>query len=157
MRRSDREVTDPQRIREMFSQCPCCRLGLQDGRTVYVVPLHVGYVQRAGRHVLYFHGAKEGRKLELIRQNGYAGFEMDTGGTIRGEGEMACQYTSAFCSLIGDGPVTVVEDPAEKELGLTAVMRQCTGREQWTFAPAALEAVCVFRLDVEHVSCKEHL
>ena len=53
--------------------------------------------------------------------------------------------------------MTVVEDPAEKELGLAAVMRQCTGQESWSFPRAALEAVCVFRLDVETVSCKEHL
>ena len=155
MRRKDREVTDTQKIREIFSQCTCCRLGFQDGEKVYVVPLHVGYVQREGRHVLYFHGAKEGRKLELIRKNGYAGFEMDTGYQLR-PGSAACEYTAAFQSLIGDGAVTVVEDPAEKELGLTAIMRQSTGQESWIFPKAALDAVCVFRLDVETVSCKEH-
>ena len=156
MRRADREITDPEKISEIMVRCHVCRLGLRDGERVYVVPLNFGLLEREGRKFLYFHGAKEGRKADLIRQTGYACFEMDTGYRLQG-GEQACDYTAAFQSIIGEGTIAAVEDPAEKERGLNAVMRQSTGKDQWTYGPAMLEAVGVFRLEVEHLACKEHL
>ena len=156
MRRKDREITDPEKISEIMARCHVCRLGLRDGERVYVVPLNFGLLEREGRKFLYFHGAKEGRKADLIRSTGYACFEMDTGYRLQG-GEQACDYTAAFQSIIGEGTIAAVEDPAEKELGLNAVMNQCTGQNQWTYGPAMLEAVGVFRLEVECLTCKEHL
>ena len=114
MRRKDRAVTDPAKINEIMSRCHVCRLGLRDGERVYVVPLNFGLVERDGKQFLYFHGAGEGRKADLIRSTGYACFEMDTGYRLRG-GEQACDYTATFQSVIGEGTIAVVEDPAEKE------------------------------------------
>ena len=156
MRRKDREITDPAKIGQILRRCQVCRLGLRDGERVYVVPVNFGLVERGGKRILYFHGAKEGRKADLIRQNGYACFEMDTGYRLQG-GEQACDYTAAFQSVIGEGAAAEVEDPAEKELGLNAVMNQITGKDRWTYGPAMLEAVGVFRLEVETLTCKEHL
>ena len=59
MRRKDREVTDSQKIREIILSCRCCRLGFYDNGQVYIVPLDFGYYENNGRHVFYFHGAKE--------------------------------------------------------------------------------------------------
>ena len=95
-------------------------------------------------------------KMDLIRQTGYAAFEMDAGYRLQG-GEQACDYTAAFRSVIGEGSVREITDPEEKKAGLTAILRQSTGRDQWTYGPAMLAAVCVCRLDVETLACKEHL
>ena len=89
MRRQDRAVTDPEKIRAVIDACEVCRLGFQDGRGVYVVPVNFGHVMEDGRHVFYFHGAAEGRKVDLVRQNGWAGIELDTGYRLQGA-EMAC-------------------------------------------------------------------
>ena len=156
MRRKDRAVTDPAKIRTVLAECQVCRLGLRDGDRVYVVPLNFGLAEREGKQFLYFHGAKEGRKADLIRSTGYACFELDTGYRLQG-GEQACDYTAAFRSIIGEGTVAEVTDPAEKETGLSAVMRQCTGQDRWTYDPAMLDAVGIFRLEVESLTCKEHL
>lgn len=156
MRRKDRAITDPAKIRAVLAECQVCRLGLRDGERVYVVPLNFGLAEREGKQFLYFHGAKEGRKADLIRQGGYACFEMDTGYRLQ-SGEQACDYTAAFRSIIGEGTVAEVTDPSEKETGLNAVMRQCTGLDRWTYGPAMLDAVGIFRLEVESLTCKEHL
>ncbi|MFR6041635.1 MAG: pyridoxamine 5'-phosphate oxidase family protein, partial [Dysosmobacter welbionis] len=84
MRRKDRAVTDPAKIRAVLAECQVCRLGLRDGDRVYVVPLNFGLAEREGKQFLYFHGAKEGRKADLIRQGGCACFEMDTGYRLQG-------------------------------------------------------------------------
>ena len=156
MRRQDRAVTAPEKIRAVINACEVCRLGLQDGRGVYVVPVNVGHTVEGGRHVFYFHGAAEGRKVDLVRRNGWAGFELDTGYRLQGA-EAACGYTAAFQSVIGEGPIRVVETAEEKRRGLAAIMRQATCCGDWTFPDAAVDAVCVLRLDAEELSCKEHL
>ena len=156
MRRQDRAVTDPEKIQAVIDACKVCRLGFQDGRGVYVVPVNFGHVMEDGRHVFYFHGAAEGRKVDLVRQNGWAGIELDTGYRLQGA-EKACGYTAAFRSVIGEGPIRVVEDPSEKCRGLTAIMRQATGQADWEFPDAAVDTVCVCKLTAEALSCKEHL
>ena len=128
MRRQDRAVTAPEKIRAVIDACEVCRLGLQDGRGVYVVPVNFGW----------------------------AGFELDTGYRLQGA-EAACGYTAAFQSVIGEGPIRVVETAEEKRRGLAAIMRQATCCGDWTFPDAAVDAVCVLRLDAEELSCKEHL
>ena len=115
MRRQDRAVTDPEKIRAVIDACEVCRLGFQDGRGVYVVPVNFG------------HAVED------------------------------CGYTAAFRSVIGEGPIRVVEDPSEKRRGLAAIMRQSTGKADWTFPAGAVDAVCVLRLEAEELSCKEHL
>ena len=156
MRRQDRAVTDPEKIQAVIDDCQVCRLGFCDGGKPYVVPVNFGHAVEDGRHVFYFHGAAEGRKVDLVRRNGRAGIELDTGYRLQGA-EAACGYTAAFRSVIGEGPIRVVEDPSEKRRGLTAIMRQSTGRADWTFPDAAVDAVCVLRLEAEALSCKEHL
>ena len=60
---------------------------------------------------------REGRKVDLVRRNGWAGFELDTGYRLQGA-EAACGYTAAFQSVIGEGPIRVVETAEEKRRGL---------------------------------------
>lgn len=155
MRRTDREVTDSVKIREIITRCDCCRLGFSDSGRAYIVPLDFGLAEKDGRLAFYFHGAQEGRKLDLIRENGWASFEMDTGHEWV-LGETAQQNTSRFQCVMGGGPVTLLEDEAEKRAGLLAILAHTTGRDQWDIPPEALAKTAVFRLDVEELSCKVH-
>ena len=86
MRRKDREVTDPGRIADVISRCACCRIGFCDGGEVYIVPLNFGYEIKDNACTFYFHGAKEGRKIDLIHKNPKVGFEMDTGHAVYADG-----------------------------------------------------------------------
>lgn len=156
MRRNDREITGQAAIDSIIRDCYCCRLGFCDRGRAYIVPLSFGFVREAGRRVFYFHGAKKGRKLDLIRETGYAGFELDTHYKLN-ESDRACGYSARFRSVIGGGRVSIVETPEEKWAGLEAIMLQNTGRSRWEFSPEMLDAVCVFKLEVEELSCKEHL
>ena len=149
MRRQDRAVTAPEKVRAVIDACEVCRLGLQDGRGVYVVPVNFGHTVEGGRHVFYFHGAAEGRKVDLVRRNGWAGFELDTGYRLQGA-EAACGYTAAFQSVIGEGPIRVVETAEERRRGLAAIMRQATCCGDWTFPAgcggALLQGAPIIRL-----------
>ena len=155
MRRQERETKDREAIARIITSCACMRLGFQDNGQVYIVPLNFGYVPSQGRDTFYFHGAKEGRKMDLIRKNPCVGFEMDTNVSLK-EWKAACGHSTYFQSIIGTGVVSMVEDPEEKRRGLLAIMKQNTGRSGWDLPDAAVDEVCVFKLAVEQLSCKEH-
>lgn len=156
MRRKDREITDPDKIEQIIAGSHCCRLGFSDGGDVYIVPLSFGYVRGGDGYTFYFHGADEGRKIDLIKKNPKVGFELDTNYELH-PSETASSCTAAFQSVIGTGTVSFVTDPQEKREGLLQIMRKYTGREDWIFPEKMFEKVCVFRLVTEKLSCKEHL
>ena len=79
MRRKDREVTELEAVMEIIRQCDVLRLGLADGDYPYIVPMNFGWEEKEGRLYFYLHGAAEGRKAELLRQNGACFFQMDCG------------------------------------------------------------------------------
>ena len=77
MRRSDREITDEQELLQVISECDVCRLALNDEEVPYILPLNFGEEVSGGRLYLYFHGAAEGRKYDLISRDPQTAFEMD--------------------------------------------------------------------------------
>lgn len=158
MRRKDREVTDPTRIADIINRCTCIRIGFQDDGEVYIVPLNFGYAVKDEAYVFYFHGAKEGRKMDLTRKSPRVGFEMDTDLAVYAlnDSDIACSYTARFQSIIGNGTVSMVSDIEEKKLGLSLLMEHNTGKKEWNFDEKMVDAAAVFKLEVTKMSCKEH-
>ena len=155
MRRKDREVTDSMKIADIISRCTCCRIGFYDNGEVYIVPLNFGYKAKNDTYIFYFHGAKEGRKIDLIRKNPKVGFEMDTNYALN-DADIACDYSARFQSIIGNGIVSMVSEIEEKKLGLSLLMEHNTGKREWDFDEKMVNAVTVFKLVVTKMSCKEH-
>ena len=155
MRRKDREVTDFAKIENIISRCTCCRIGFQDDGEVYIVPLNFGYETKDDTYTFYFHGAKEGRKIDIMQKNPVVGFEMDTDYALK-EADTACGYSARFQSIIGTGIVSIVSESDEKKLGLSLLMEHNAGKKNWTFDEKMMNAVAVFKLEVTKMSCKEH-
>ena len=86
MRRSDREITDEQELLQVISECDVCRLALNDEEVPYILPLNFGEEVSDGRLYLYFHGAAEGRKYDLISRDPQTAFEMDCSHRILHDG-----------------------------------------------------------------------
>lgn len=153
MRNAKRQVTDDKQIDEIILSCDCCRLGLIEDGEVYIVPLNFGYENDGGKRVFYFHGAKEGRKIDLIGSGAKAGFELDTKHELK-EADSACDYAFAYQSVIGKGKVSLLQDKQEKIAGLKSIMKHHSGRDNWEFKDAVVEATAVIKLEVEELSCK---
>ena len=156
MRRKDREVTEEKRIDDIIESCQCCRVGLYDNGEIYIVPLDFGYENSLGKRTLYFHGAKSGRKAELIEKKPFAGFEMDVNHRlVKAEG--ACDHSSEFQSIIGSGRISVIEEESEKEKAMNIIMKKKTGMDNWEYDRRVLERTNLYKLEVEKISCKEHI
>lgn len=154
MRRGDRELTRREDLAAVLRECKVCRLGLWDGKEVYIVPMNFGYFWEGEALTLYFHCAGEGRKLELLARRPEVSFEMDCGHRLV-EGVQACQYAYSFSSLMGTGKAALVTDPAEKARGLTLLMEHQAGKT-FSFGPRETDAVTVVKLTVETLSGKRH-
>jgi len=155
MRRKDREVTDESKIDGIILACDCLRLGFCDGKSAYVVPMNFGFSHGPDGRRFYFHSAGQGRKVDLIRQNGCAGFELDTGHRLK-QGEDACAYGFSYQSVIGSGEVREITEAEEKRKALDLLMRHYVPQGQWQYPEALLERMFIFVLNVEEISCKEH-
>lgn len=156
MRRKEREVTEFSKIMEIMAACDCFRVGFCDEGEVYIVPLNFGFTEENGAVTLYCHGAKAGRKAELIEKKPRVGFEMDTSHKLT-TAETACNHSYLFQSIIGNGVICPIEDAEEKKQALNIIMKHTTGKDDWEFAEAMLNATGVFKLTVDSLSCKEHL
>ena len=142
MRRKDREVTDIEKIEEILDACKVSRIGL-------------GYSLEDGRLVLYYHGANEGKKLELVKENPQVGFEMDCGHELV-EGRLACQHSYHYASIIGNGEARVITEPEEKLKALAVIMKHQTGKEFQEFEtnPRLEKAVSIIKVEVGEYTCK---
>lgn len=121
MRRKDREIINYNKMLEILYQCDCCRIGLIDDVATYIVPLNFGYEEEANNLVLYFHGANEGKKLELMEKQNYVGFEMDRKHELI-EGDIPCAYSFKYQSIIGKGKIEILHNYEDKIKGLTSIM-----------------------------------
>jgi nitroimidazol reductase NimA-like FMN-containing flavoprotein (pyridoxamine 5'-phosphate oxidase superfamily) len=158
MRRANREVTSFDEIKGIIDRCDVCRIGLATGGAPYIVPMNFGYdfseEASVKKLTLWFHGAREGRKLDLIGDGCAAGFEMDTDSKLH-TGEAACDYSMSFASLIGSGRIEPVADEAERMRGLVALMKHYGAKEEaLKFNEAMLAQTCVLKLEVSEFACK---
>ena len=153
MRRNDREITDKQTIEAFIAEEQVLRIAFYDEGDIYIVPVNYGYDYENDAYSFYFHGAKAGRKYELSQSNPKVGFEIDGKYKLL-EGEVACEFSATFQSVIGTGKLCLISDKEEKKRGLNAIMKQTSRKNGWSYEDAMLEAVAVFRLDVDKISCK---
>lgn len=129
MRRKDREITNQAEIQAILDKARFLHLGLFDGAYPYVVPLHYGYDWTGDDLVLYMHGAVEGHKLDLIRNDPHVCVELECDTELLSGGDVPCHYGSAYASVIGRGEAAVVTEEGEKIHGLKRLMRHQTGRD----------------------------
>ncbi len=155
MRSKDHAITELSKIEEVLSKCDCCRVGFADAGEVYIVPLNFGYDWSEDGCTLYFHGAKAGRKWELLQTSPTVGIELDCGYALL-RADTACAHAAHFRSIIGSGRAEISDDEREQRRALDALMRHTTGKDGWDIPAAALKATCVFKGTVSALSCKEY-
>lgn len=153
MRRKDREVMDFEELIAIMKKCDVCRIALNDSGYPYILPLNFGLAVKDGRAELYFHGAPEGTKYELMQRDSRAGFEMDCGHELR-FGEDNCSCTMDYESVIGRGHIEMVPD--EEKLAALRILMEHYREGDFPFNPAVVAKTRVFKLVVEQMTGKIH-
>ncbi len=153
MRRNDREVKDKALIEQFIAKEQIIRIAFYDNGDLYIVPLNYGFIYENDKYVFYFHGAKAGRKFELSKSSPMVGFEIDGEYELL-QADVACKNSAKFQSVIGTGRLSIIEDYEEKIKGLNVLMNHISGKSEWDYSKDMVNAVAVFRLEVDKLSCK---
>ncbi len=155
MRRKDREIVDAARIDSILREADACHLALIGGGVPYSVTLNYGFERAAdGSLALYFHCAREGRKLDAIRSDPRAAFVVDTAHELV-RGERGCDWGMLYRSVAGSGVVSFVRDDAEKRRALDLLMEHYSGTRGFEYDDRVFAVTEVLRLDVESCAGKE--
>lgn len=152
MRRKDREVADFAEQMAIIKKCDVCRIALNDEDGFpYIVPMNFGMDVQDGQLYLYFHCATEGKKLDLIRKDNRAFFEMDCGHhLILNQERMSCTMT--YESVMGKGTLEFVAEE-EKHDALKILMGQYHA-EDFPFNTAMIPVTTVLRMTVTEMTGK---
>jgi len=105
VRKTEREILDRSVIDDIIRKCQICRIGLSDENRPYIVPVNFGYDGTS----IYFHSAREGRKLDILKRNPVVcvQFDVDTELVTK---DTACGCTMKYRSVIAFGTASIVED-----------------------------------------------
>ena len=152
VRRKDRQVVGIKEMEEITSRCQVCHLALSDPHGhPYALALNFGY-QPGSPPALYFHCARAGKKLDLIRANPRAAFIIDRALELI-TGPMACDWGMNYESIMGTGSITIVMDPEERKRGLDLIMAHY-GSSSPAYLPAAIEDTLVLKLTITEMTGK---
>lgn len=152
MTRREKQVTDEASILHILDTAQVVHLGLAVDNEPYVVPMNYGYVMENGELTLYIHSSCKGKKWEMLRKNPNVFFEMECD-LQPFAGDVACRYGMAYASLMGRGKAEFVEDVAEKQLALSAIMKAQTGKD-FTFEPKMTTIVTIVKIKALEFTAK---
>ena len=110
MRRTDKEIIDQTLVSQIIEKPQNCGLGLAKDNIPYVLPVSFGYDGTA----IYFHTAKEGRKIDFMTANDRVCFEFEHGVQLSRNESNPCKWSFSFQSVIGYGTVRELTDLPER-------------------------------------------
>src|ERR1700675_2828469 len=117
MCRKDKELIDEKEIEDIIDRVEVCHIGLSWHDLPYIVPVNFGYQDGA----IYFHSAKEGMKIDYLRQNPNVCFQMEIDVTLM-KADDPCNWGSKYRSVIGFGKASIIGERSEKIHGLNIIM-----------------------------------
>lgn len=148
MRRSDLAMPEEQAV-SLIKSCKFAVLSLVDPDGLpYGVPLDYIYKE----NTLYFHGAREGRKIDSMRANprGCA--------VILGETSVVPEkFGRRYTSVIAEGPIELMDDPEEKRRVMTWVVEENSPEYKEKGAAIIekmLDRVLIYKMQIDSISGK---
>ncbi len=157
MRRKDRELTGRENIEAVLQSCKVCRLAMISNGKPYVIPLNYGYVWDGSGLTMYFHTGLKGKKIDALNADPHVCFEIDIEEGLLSGGDIACRFSYAFSSVIGEGSVQFAQNNDEKRHGFDIIMRHQTGRDGWEYSDAHLSVVNVFWVHADSFEASRRL
>jgi len=152
-------VEDMQLITEVLDNAEYGVLALQ-GDKPYAIPVNFVYYKNA----IYFHGSYKGKKMDLIRSNPHASFNVVTNHSvipsyIMSKDELACPATAFFKSVTIDGKIELIDTNEEKRKIFDALMKKLQPEGKYISFDSekyngVLERVAVLKINIESISAK---
>ena len=152
MRKSDREIKSKEEIIDIIKRCDVIRLAFNNGDYPYILPLNFGFEVKNDKVIFYLHSALEGTKIDIMKKDNRASFEMDTKHELQYYEEKG-YCTMSYESIIGRGRIRILLED-EKMNALKKLMGHYHKSEDTYFNPAAMSRTLVYSLEVEEMTAK---
>lgn len=150
MIRKDKEVLSQTWMEETLNQAQWLELGLVgiDGWP-YVVPMNFAYKNG----YLILHGAKQGKKVEMLYENPKVCFQAVTDAEIIRNEENPSAFSMKYRSVTGFGIAEILEGIPEKREVLKILMRHYNGPLE-PMPDAMLERTLAVKVKITHMTGK---
>ena len=155
------EIRDKETINAFLDSTEYGTLALCCDNKPYSVPINFVRV----KETIYFHGAKKGRKIEILKKNAFASFSVVKAHALipsffSSDEGLACPATQFFQSLIIEGHIAFVDAYEEKTSTLTALMRKLQPEGQYKHFDdkayeSAIHATTIYKL-ITKESCAKY-
>jgi len=153
MRKKEREITNFKEIEEIIEKSDVCRIALSNDNIPYIVTMNFGY-KRGDNPALFFHCAREGKKIDIIKRNNTVCFQMDIDHELV-KANMGCQCSMLYRSVVGMGKISFITKKEDKIEALNILMNHYTGEEQHPFEEEMINRTYILRLDIDEISGKK--
>ena len=161
MRRKEFDVKDENSINEILQTCEYGTLSLISDVKPYVVALNFVFFE----NLIFFHGAKEGKKIEAINSNPNAAFLVVKPYSFIpsyfSDTMAACPATQFFASVLIEGKLKFIEDGDKKAEVLNALMKKFQKEDSFeeiaydkAMYTKMLDKTTIIELKIETQSCQ---
>lgn len=144
-----KSFSDIEKIETLIKNSIVCRLGINQGKAPYIVPLNFGYSD----NIIYFHSGPKGNKLDLLRADPNVCFEFDQISDVI-ESQEPCSWNMKYQSIIGKGKVEFIEKIEKKTKALEIIISQYSDR-QMDIPQVKAKAAVVFKVNIENMTFKQ--
>jgi nitroimidazol reductase NimA-like FMN-containing flavoprotein (pyridoxamine 5'-phosphate oxidase superfamily) len=149
MRRIDKEITDNNILEEILSTSEICRIAINGKDEPYLVPLNYGYRDRC----LYFHSAPHGKKMDMLKINNRVCFEIEYAHELI-KNTLSCEWSEKYRSVIGYGPVEILQAREDIQNGLNIIMAHY-GKFENQYEEKYLQRIVILKLKIEKLTGKQ--
>ena len=152
---TEREITDINEIEDVLRSARVCRIALIDGEYPYIVPMCFGYNLTGERLEIYFRCKEKGKKMDLVRSNKKAAFEIDKlHDIIRTDHSLG--FAAHYHSIAGIGTIEIVTG-IDKITGITLLTKKyLDGESENKFSEQTLNDCAILKLTADELCCKEY-
>lgn len=152
IRRKEKEITEKKEMLEIILSAKYIIVAMCNNNVPYLATLSHGYDE--DRHCIYFHCAKEGKKIDILKENNIVwGQALMDNGYVQG----SCDHLYATTQFMGR--VTLIDNIHEKRHGLEVMIRALeTDPEkvmESQLKPESIQGVQIARIDLEYMSGKK--
>ena len=152
MRKKEREIIDKELLESIIRRTKVCRIAMSLDDIPYVIPVNYGYKDNC----LYIHSAREGKKLNILKQNNKVCVEMDISDEII-SADQPCKWSMKYQSVIGFGTAEIIDEPLEKIKALNVLMDHYSPGKLHDFQERLIDKLVIIKIHLKTITGKQSI
>jgi nitroimidazol reductase NimA-like FMN-containing flavoprotein (pyridoxamine 5'-phosphate oxidase superfamily) len=140
-------------ILDVIQKCDVCYVSMvTPDNSPYLIPMNFGFAD----NTLLLHSAKEGKKIDILKNNPKVCVVFSTDHQLRWQHEkVACSWSMKYRSVLAYGEVEFVDSLEEKEKLLRFFMKNYSD-QNFKFSKPSLKEVQVLKVPIQKLEGKAY-